>query len=351
MRGTPESYSFTREYEPSETNKGYDARAIEVAWKLREFNRATLNSEAGQRVIRYPTFTPPGEKFPYEGTLQAHVDGSRKRGKQLLRIEESLRNVAKVPDLDYRLLNYVLKYHDLGELTEKSKSGEMDEDRPHGTKTKDDHRKEREQFLINQQIAEDPHILNMLDRVLTISESYEISAEGRFWKTSERLTFLETGRRLHRRLQGHAIDEVWENERSGIHLELATKTIDLNAIVRPDLLAWDVVRNSARDLGVSRDQEFCFVDEYLVRNREELMNIVREFLLDPEQNERLGRDLIQLDEERVKGMEEPDLIVYHGQLFLERLESLQARTIQPNALEDDSVIFLTEGEEQEIQAA
>lgn len=265
-----------------------------LSYHEQEYLRLTVLSEQAKRVMRFGRQTAPGYCFPYEGHLAGHTEGTLIRGQQLRELDRMCRQRLRLPEHevceDFAIL--LEGAHDSGEFGEQG-------DIPHGAKN-DIHRKiEAQQFATNIALVRHLPTWAKLLRVQEISERNGESVEGRLWKLSEHLGFLEIARRMYRRdLLGEVVNDAEENEQ-GIYVRRTDQfhqngEPQITRLRKPHTVVYDIVKNSPWVV-MEFASEFPAARVYLAKHREELRQMNDVFLSRPEDIAWLQRELRQLD--------------------------------------------------------
>ncbi len=332
MKGTPESspeleaYAHwhapsTKETAPAQSHNDQPPAARKLS-KLREVARSWVYSEEASQVLRYKHVTEEGAFFPYDGTVSCHIRGTIKRLNRFLRDETTLREeVGWQPlEVDRRLVKGMAAIHDGGEIGDQG-------DLPHGTKSEENERIEREQFERHARSIADPELRNaaLIAAEHLFAETPEASPLVKTFKVTERLSFNETARRIWLAERGKTLNDDEENLRSGVHLELTPSRQDVQPLKEStrnaDLVAWDITRNTLPRL-LAEAQEYLAVRQYLLRHREQFIAMTQQYLGNLENNQ-INYARYQIVYESTPN-ESPEEVTEKAQRILAELQELQS---------------------------
>lgn len=267
-----------------------------LSYPEREHVLQTTLSDEARMVKRFQRPIYPGYSFPYEGNLYGHSVGTLIRGEQIRSLERTFRAKLGLPDLevsDEFAALFELE-HDLGELGEQG-------DIPHGAKNELHRQIEARQFRRNAALTRHLPTYAKLLRIQEISEQNGDSVEGRLWKLSEHIGFLEIARRIYRReLLGEVVIDAEENER-GVYV---CRTDDLHengeeVVARyrkPHTIVYDITKNSLEKI-IAYSGEFPTARHYLAKHREELRRMNDVFLSNPDDIGWFQTELRRLDDQ------------------------------------------------------
>ncbi|MBI2590004.1 hypothetical protein HYW32_03230 [Candidatus Berkelbacteria bacterium] len=319
-----------------------------------EFLKETAYSPAAQTEKRYAPYVHGEAPYPHEGTVATHHKGSLRRGLGCLTRENKLRGHAGVPELkiDRKFYALLLTTHDIEEV------GPFQGDIPHGTKTWFNQEIAEKQFNLHlEKIRNQEKLYVDMLRVKKVIKKPESSVEGRLWKATEQIAFLETARQEWRLVLEEALnneDEV--NQTSGIYIEPTLMIQEDGTFAPPQkrkshALIWDILRNSLPRLA-RHAQEFIFIEEYFKQHQEELHSMVQTLLVNAESNEYFYREYISMKIGNRQFLDPKlnyatgDEVARQGQEFLAHLESLKIEADE----NESELIELLEGQITSLQS-